>query len=132
MKRGDVVWPCYDAKMGRGVPGIVIKTKQTNGVLVRFRIYAGDDDEIVEAWFKRRANTHDVEWSKLGKNPIRLFGPRHKYSAWVKEDDMMQLFIGGNRGSYYLLRTEKQMRKHGSKLPISNEGIAKVLADLRA
>lgn len=28
MKRGDVVWPYYDAKMARGTPGIVVKTKQ--------------------------------------------------------------------------------------------------------
>jgi hypothetical protein len=132
MKRGDIVWPCYDGKMGRGCPGIVVKTNQNKAVLVRFKPWVSDDpNQILEVWFRRRANTHDCEWSKTKNNPVRLFGPRYGFSAWARDDNTMELFIGG-QGSYYRLRTEKQMRIHGCNLPMSDEKITAVLAELRA
>jgi hypothetical protein len=131
MKRGDVVWPCYDGKMGRGVPGIVVKTKQ-KAVLVHFKPWVSDDpNKILEVWFRRRAWVFPPRMWANSNNRRRLSGARYKYSAWAHEDDTMEVLIGCS-GSYYSLRTEKQMRIHGCELPMSDENIAAVLAELCA
>jgi hypothetical protein len=114
MKRGQIVWPCYDGKMGRAVPGIVIRTGQNHKVLVRFTPYAAEQPGTIDVWFKRSLNTQDPYWSVNGHNNVQKFAPRHKFSAWAREDDMMNYIIGGDQGSYYLLRTEAMMTKYGN------------------
>jgi len=113
MKRGDIVWPCYDGKMGRAVPGVVVRTKQNNMLLVRFIPWVSDTQTTIDVWFRRRLNTQDSYWSKTGNNTVQKFAPRHVFSAWAIEDDTMNMFIGGGQGSYYLLRTEAMMTWYG-------------------
>jgi hypothetical protein len=112
MKRGQIVWPCYDGKLGRAVPGIVVRTNQHNMVLVRFSPWIDDDNKVLDVWFRRRANTQDADSSKLGHNKVRLFGQRYDFNAWVREDETMNMFIGGNQGSYYSLCTDSDLFRY--------------------
>lgn len=131
MRRGDVVWPCYDAKMGRAVPGVVIATRQNKMVLVRFKPWVSEDkDKMMEVWFRRRPNVHESYWSVTGNNKKSLYGPRYLWSAWAREDDTMELFLGRGSGTYYMLRTEKQMTKHGN--PSFMEKMKDAIAELKA
>jgi len=132
MKRGTIVWPCYDGKMGRAVPAVVVRTKQNNMLLLRFTPWASETSTTIDVWFRRRLNTLDSYWSKTGINNIQKFAPRHVFSAWATEDDTMNMFIGGNQGSYYLLRTEAMMTKYGnpSFMEKERDNIAALLATL--
>jgi hypothetical protein len=116
--------------MGRAVPGVVIATRQNKMVLVRFKPWVSDDqDKTLDVWFRRRPNVNDSHWSVTGNNKKRLFGPRYIWSAWARGDDTMEIFIGGC-GSYYMLRTEKQMTKHGN--PSFMEKMKDKIAELKA
>lgn len=130
MRRGDLVWPCYDAKMARAVPGVVVKTKQRR-VLVRFKPWASDDNKVIEVWFSKRPETFDSEWSKLKTNRTTLgYGPRYIYSGWATTDETMKFFVHGARGTYYRLRTEKQMTVHGN--PSFKDSMKDEIAELKA
>ena len=87
MKRGDTVAVCYDGKWSRRVKGIVLATRQTGRIQVRFNSY--DDDTETTKWFPRRSRPH------------RHGGKPFYYGGHVTDDTSLGSVLFGMPGDWY-------------------------------
>lgn len=85
MKRGQKVWVCYDGKLCRASPGVILKTHRGWRVLVEFIPYGGE--ELMQVWFRMR----------------RVWRYHKAYEAFVRHEYTFMDKLFGLPGDYHSL-----------------------------
>ena len=77
-KKNDIVYVCYDGKLGRKVEGVVLINRGF-AIKVRFKLWV--EKEIVEQWFVRVSD--------------------EAYGAYVRQEGSLMKALMGTPGDWY-------------------------------